>query len=75
MRNPQEEEAIFAQFMAELELTDEDYFIPEKTTILNNNLKCLKKCEQLLKDMQANGETLWVDPDFGPNSDIIINTT
>ena len=58
--------------LEQFEISPEDYFnhdndkVRTKRTILNNEKACLRRCEDLLKKMEASGEAMFNDPDFGP---------
>jgi len=56
-----------------LKISKEDYFNPcridrPRKTILNSDIACLKRCEELLNKMKEKGKILFEDPDFGPKS-------
>ena len=62
----------FDKFCEQITIKDKDYFnwqnpkIPTKKTILNDQKACLRRCEDLLKKMRMKGESVFTDPDFGP---------
>ena len=66
------EKAFFDRYLKKIKLEDKDYFnygvkgYKCKKTILTSDRACLKKCEELLKKMDAIGEAYFIDPDFGP---------
>ena len=55
-------------------MKDEDYYRNKtpfrKKTILNSDMACLRRCEDLLREMREKGKTLFEDPDFGPKTKI-----
>ena len=71
LSNIKQDDSAFAEYMAQLKIEDDDYFkFNGKTfkTILNNYLKCLKICEEIIADMQTQGKKYWDDPELGPQS-------
>src|SRR3990167_2213959 len=53
-------------FLSKVKISDEDYF-NGNSTILNDPIKCLKRCEELVKTKIIDGR--FMDPDFGPKAD------
>ena len=47
-------------------ITKDDYFAPDKTTILNSQNACLKRCNELVKQFKSQKKDAFDDPDFGP---------
>ncbi len=47
-------------------IQEADFFRASNTTILVNEMACLKRCEELLQDMRNKGRQLFRDPEFGP---------
>ena len=52
-------------------IKNSDYFIPNSNeepiyTILNSEDAAIKKCEELIQNLDENGK--WTDPDFGPQN-------
>jgi len=56
----------FEHFMRKIKIHEEDYTFPGKTTILNDELKCLRRCYDIIKELEASGQARWNDPEFGP---------
>jgi Ca2+-binding EF-hand superfamily protein len=60
-------EKAFEKYMAKVKIAPEDYF-EGKSTILNDQIKCLKRCYEIVKGLEkAGGDMIWHDSEFGPN--------
>jgi calpain, invertebrate len=64
----EEVERNFDVYMSKIKLDKSDYFMNVKT-ILNDPMKALKKCVDIVNELKAkkSGKMLFEDPDFGPS--------
>ena len=68
------EKVFFHKWLKEIKLEDKDFFnfgregYRVRKTILNSDKACLKRCEELLAQMDQKGQAQFVDPDFGPQT-------
>ena len=58
----------FVSYMDKIKIEESDYFMNVKT-ILNDPMKALKKCVDIVNELKAkkSGKMLFEDPDFGPS--------
>ena len=43
-------------------------FFQGKRTILNNEMACLKKCREIVRALNKGNNSMFTDPEFGPQS-------